>query len=56
MSIYGDAAVVMSWAIRQGDYKDQDAGGQFRWMDVLVKGGDNWQLVAHHGTRIVASQ
>lgn len=53
VSIYGDAAVVMSRTIRQGTYKDQDASGQFRWMDVLVKEGGHWQLVAHHGTRIV---
>ena len=53
VNIYGDAAVVMSRSIRQGNYKGQDASGQFRWMDVLVKGGSHWQLVAHHGTRIV---
>ena len=53
VNIYGDAAVVMSRSIRQGNYKDQDASGQFRWMDVLVKGGGHWEMVAHHGTRIV---
>ncbi len=37
----------------QGTYKDQDASGQFRWTDVLVKEGGHWQLVAHNGTRIV---
>jgi len=53
VNIYGDAAVVMSRMIRKGNYKGQDASGQFRWMDVLVKGGGHWQMVAHHGTRIV---
>ncbi len=53
VNVYGDAAVVMSRTIRKGNYKDQDASGQFRWMDVLVKGGGHWQMVAHHGTRIV---
>ncbi len=52
--VYGDAVVLTSRAIRQGRYKDQDAGGQFRWTDVFVRRGGRWRLVAHQGSRIAA--
>ncbi len=51
---YGDAVIMTSRAIRQGRYKDRDAGGQFQWTDVFVRRGGRWRLVAHQGSRIAA--
>jgi ketosteroid isomerase-like protein len=47
---YGDAAVVTYRSTDQGTYKGQDISGQYRWTDVFVKKGGQWQVVAGHGT------
>jgi len=52
--LYGNIAVVTSRAIREGEYKGQGNTGQFRWIKVYVKRGEQWQVVAQQSTRITA--
>jgi ketosteroid isomerase-like protein len=50
--VYGNAAIVTYATTDKGAYKGKDISGRYRWTDVFIKRGGNWQLVAGHGTRI----
>jgi ketosteroid isomerase-like protein len=52
VQVHGDAAVVTYITVDKGKYKGQDISGRFRWMDVFVRRGGVWQLVAGQGTPI----
>jgi ketosteroid isomerase-like protein len=54
VKIHGDAAVVTYITTDKGKYKGQDISGRFRWIDVFVRQGGAWQLVAGQGTPIQA--
>ena len=50
--VYGDTAVVTSRTTDKGSVNGVDVSGQYRWMDVFVRRGGRWQLVAAQGTRV----
>jgi ketosteroid isomerase-like protein len=52
VQVHGDAAVVTYITTDKGKYKGQDISGRFRWIDVFVRRGGAWQLVAGQGTPI----
>ena len=54
VKVHGDAAVVTYITTDKGKYKGQDISGRFRWIDVFVRQGGAWQLVAGQGTPIQA--
>ncbi|HKG67521.1 MAG TPA: nuclear transport factor 2 family protein [Segetibacter sp.] len=54
VKLYGNTAVVTYQSTDKGTYKGNDLSGQYRWIDVFVKQGEGWQIVATQGTRIAA--
>jgi ketosteroid isomerase-like protein len=50
--IYGDAAVVTGRATVKGQYKGEEAGGQYQWTDTFIKRDGRWQCVASHSSQI----
>src|SRR5215210_7442682 len=54
VKLYGNTAVVTYQTTDKGTYKGNDLSGQYRWIDVFVKQGEGWQIVATQGTRIAA--
>jgi ketosteroid isomerase-like protein len=54
VKVHGNTAVVTYITTDKGKYKGQDISGRFRWIDVFVRQGDTWQLVAGQGTPIQA--
>ena len=53
VSVYGDTAVMTSLTTLKGQYKGQEASGQFRVTNVFVKRGGGWQIVSLQMTPIV---
>jgi ketosteroid isomerase-like protein len=49
---YGDAAVVTGRATVKGQYKGEEASGQYQWTDTFIKRDGRWQCVATHSSRI----
>ena len=54
--VYGDTAVVTCRTTDKGTVGGVDVSGQYRWMDVFVRRGGRWQLVAAQGTRVTRQQ
>jgi uncharacterized protein DUF4440 len=52
VQLYKDTAIVTYASTDKGMYKGKDVSGRYRWTDVFMKRGRNWQLVAGHGSRI----
>ncbi len=52
VQVYGDSAVVTSLTTDRGTVGGVDVSGRYRWMDVFVRRGRRWQLVAAQGTRV----
>ena len=52
VQVYGDSAVVTSLTTDEGTVGGVDVSGRYRWMDVFVRRGGRWQLVAAQGTRV----
>ena len=52
VQVYGDSAVVTSLTTDKGTVNGVDVSGRYRWMDVFVRRGGRWRLVAAQGTRI----
>ena len=50
--IYGDAAVVTGRATIKGQYKGEEASGQYQWTDTFIKHAGRWQCVATHSSMI----
>jgi len=50
--VYGDTAVMTSLTTLKGQYKGQEASGQFRVTNVFVRRGGGWQIVALQMTPI----
>lgn len=50
--IYGDAAVVTGCANVKGQYKGEEASGQYQWTDTFIKRDGRWQCVATHSSMI----
>jgi ketosteroid isomerase-like protein len=50
--VYGDVGLVIGRFIMKGSFKDSDASGEYRYMDVWVKRGGRWQNVASQATRL----
>jgi ketosteroid isomerase-like protein len=43
--LYGDTAVITGVTTVKGTFKNQDISGKYRWTDVYVKRGGQWQIV-----------
>ena len=56
VQVYGDSAVVTSLTTDKGTVNGVDVSGRYRWMDVFVRRGGRWQLVAAQGTRVARQQ
>ena len=50
---FGEVALADGRAVVKGIFKGQDASGRYRFLDVYVKRGDQWQAVATMVTRTV---
>ena len=50
--VYGDTALVMGRASMKATFKQQDVGGEFRYIDVWVKRRGAWQNVMSQATRL----
>ena len=50
--VYGDTAVMTSLTTLKGQYKGQEASGQFRVTNVFVRRGGGWQIVSLQMTPI----
>jgi len=54
--VYGDTAVLTGRSTEKSRYKGQDVSGQYRFIDVFVKQGGRWRVVASQATRIAQPQ
>jgi ketosteroid isomerase-like protein len=52
VTVHGDTAVVTYMTTDKGTYKGKDISGKYRWTDVFMRRGGNWQLIAGHGTPV----
>lgn len=52
VQMFGDTAIVTYGSTDKGMVKGQDISGEYRWMDVFVKIGGKWKLVAGQGTSV----
>jgi ketosteroid isomerase-like protein len=52
VQVHGDVAIVTYKTTDKGTYKGQDISGDYRWIDVFVKKGGKWLVVAGQGTPI----
>src|SRR6266568_1460548 len=52
--VYGNAAVATSRVTIKGQYSGKQASGQYRSINVWVKGAAGWQLVANQLTPVAA--
>ena len=52
--IHGNVAVVTSRVIIKGQYSGKQASGQYRSINVWVKGAAGWQLIANQLTPVTA--
>jgi ketosteroid isomerase-like protein len=50
--VYGNTAILTGRFAQRATYKGQTFSGQFRYTDVYVKRGSNWQAVSAHTSRI----
>jgi len=50
---FGNTAIVTYTTMDKGMFKGRDISGQYRWIDVFVKTGAKWKLVAGQGTPIM---
>jgi len=50
--VYGNTAILTGRFAQRATYKGQTFSGQFRYTDVYVKRGSNWQAVSAHASRI----
>ena len=50
--VFGESAVATYTTTDKGKYKDRDISGRYRWIDVFVRRGGKWQIVAGQGTPI----
>jgi ketosteroid isomerase-like protein len=53
VQMFGDTAIVTYGTTDKGMYKGRDISGQYRWIDVFVKMGGKWKMVASQGTPIM---
>ena len=54
--VYGDTAVLTGRSTEKSKYKGQDVSGQYRFIDVFVKQGGRWRVVASQVTRIAPQE
>jgi len=52
--VYGNVAVATSRVTIKGQYSGKQASGQYRSINVWVKGAAGWQLVANQLTPVAA--
>ncbi len=55
VKVYGDTAVMTSLTTLKGQYGGQEASGRFRVMNVFVRRGGRWQIVALQMTPIATA-
>lgn len=53
VAVYENVAVVTQHNTEKGHVGDEDISGEYRWMYILNKQGDDWKIVAMQGTRIM---
>ena len=52
--VFGKVAIVTGrTTIRDGKYQGQDISGQYRFTDVWMNRGNQWQVIASQGTQIM---
>jgi len=52
VQVYGNIAVVNGGVTEKRTQNGKDTSGQFVWMDLLEKRGDNWVVVRSAGARL----
>ena len=53
VQMFGNTAIVTYTSMDKGTMKGKDITGEYRWMDVFVKMGGKWKLVAGQGTPVM---
>src|SRR4051794_736482 len=48
--ILGDTAIVTYYQNEKSKYGDEDCSGRYVFTDIWVNRGDDWQVIASHGT------
>lgn len=56
VTVYEKVAVVTQHTTEKGYVGHEDISGEYRWMYILNKHGDDWEIVAMQGTRIMKEQ
>lgn len=56
VSVYENVAVVTQHTTEKGHVGDEDISGEYRWMYILNKEGDDWKIVAMQGTRVMTQK
>jgi hypothetical protein len=56
VNVYENVAVITQHDTEKGHVGDEDISGEYRWMYILNKQGDDWEIVAMQGTRVMKSK
>jgi ketosteroid isomerase-like protein len=51
VNVYGDVAIAFTSQQEKSEYAGKDTSGHYHFTDVWVKRGNQWQVVASHGSR-----
>ena len=51
--VYENVAVVTQHNTEKGHVGEEDISGEYQWMYILNKEGDDWKIVAMQGTRVM---
>ncbi len=56
VTVYENVAVVTQHDTEKGHVGHEDISGEYRWMYILKKQGDDWEIVAMQGTRVMQAK
>ena len=56
VTVYENVAVVTQHTTEKGHVGHEDISGEYRWMYILKKQGDDWEIVAMQGTRVMQAK
>ncbi|MCC6286767.1 MAG: nuclear transport factor 2 family protein [Chitinophagaceae bacterium] len=53
ITVYGNTAIITEHATEKGHVGDEDIAGEYRWIFILHKEGNEWKIVSMQGTKII---
>ncbi|MGN6530830.1 MAG: nuclear transport factor 2 family protein [Ginsengibacter sp.] len=51
--LYENAALVTQHNTEKGHVRNEDISGEYRWIHILDKEGDDWKIVVMQGTQVI---